>query len=306
MKRILFTLIPVLKLGTPLFAQNGVPEPGVIVYGKVFAADGLTTLPASALTVSLYFQQAAGDGQPAVTRTFAGEVGRGENEETFYVAQLEFANLEVIGETATPFNKFVFPTSGQKSFALSGSSNVNSEGVNSPITRTPQPPNFTYPAPNAIGGVDRGKVVRMDLITQLTAPTDTFENYIARYPGLTGDDALPGSDPDGDSMTNEAEWLFKTDPTNTASNRALHRLVVTIASVEGEVDSQRLTFTPMFDDGSRSYQILESTTLSPDSPPQPSGVAITAGGNLGDGAKEGPRNFIGSKRKFLSRFQYAD
>jgi len=49
------------------------------------------------------------------------------------------------------------------------------------------------------------------------ATLSPYDLWILNFPALTGDDALPGSDPDGDGVTNEQEFLDGTDPTNPDS-----------------------------------------------------------------------------------------
>ncbi|MEI6606479.1 MAG: hypothetical protein WCP35_14310, partial [Verrucomicrobiota bacterium] len=48
--------------------------------------------------------------------------------------------------------------------------------------------------------------------------SDPFAAWIgSNYPALTGSKVLPGSDPDGDGMSNQAEFAFGLDPTSSAS-----------------------------------------------------------------------------------------
>jgi hypothetical protein len=53
-----------------------------------------------------------------------------------------------------------------------------------------------------------------DWITQELPLRQTFEQWIAQYPSLTGPDALPETDPDGDGASNHIEFLTGTAPDN--------------------------------------------------------------------------------------------
>lgn len=50
-----------------------------------------------------------------------------------------------------------------------------------------------------------------------TGDVSTYQQFTELY-GLTGDNALPGADPDGDGYNNSTELLLGTDPGNAASN----------------------------------------------------------------------------------------
>lgn len=48
-----------------------------------------------------------------------------------------------------------------------------------------------------------------------------FQNFMAAYPALTGDDALPDSDPDGDGLSNAAEFIMGGTAPNSGSAASL-------------------------------------------------------------------------------------
>jgi len=50
-------------------------------------------------------------------------------------------------------------------------------------------------------------------VTNGGGPTNNYTNWLTNYPSLTGTNALPGADPDGDQFTNEKEFAFDGNPT---------------------------------------------------------------------------------------------
>ncbi len=56
-----------------------------------------------------------------------------------------------------------------------------------------------------------------------------FEDFMANYPGLTGNDALPGADPDGDGLSNVAEFIMGGTAPNSGS--AANRPVVRFCQI---------------------------------------------------------------------------
>jgi alpha-glucosidase (family GH31 glycosyl hydrolase) len=72
----------------------------------------------------------------------------------------------------------------------------------------------------------------------VNATATPFQTWISNnFPSLTGNDALPASDPDGDGLNNLGEFAFGSDPTSGASDG---RLIGKFASVNG---SQAFTIT---------------------------------------------------------------
>jgi len=143
---------------------SGVPEPGVIVYGRVLSSDGVTTLPPTSLAVSVKFSgQLAG-------KTIPVTVGPGEGGATYYVARLGFGNKEVIPGASNagaefPSIQFDYPAS-ETTFNLTTTggdrSRITSSGNTSDVSLPPGTPgNFGFPKAVAGGGVERGKLVRM-------------------------------------------------------------------------------------------------------------------------------------------------
>ncbi|MBK1835052.1 hypothetical protein [Roseibacillus ishigakijimensis] len=268
MKHSLFLMAPALGLLVPiLHAQTtGVPEPGVIVYGKVLASDGTSTLPATSLTVVTSFQQS----EPLKSVTVPTTVGLGKEGASYYVARINFGNISVVGgnnQIQGSAIHFDYPASPTGYTLRLPSSRVTSDGQNSPVSvPSPQVATFTFPE-NSSGEEGRGQMVRMDLLTNIDAPVGTYESW-ATANGLDPNSAtgMRTADADGDKMTNEAEWTFGTDPLNQNSNAALHKVVVSIESVAGQPGQKRIRFTPKYSDGSRTYEIHKSTDLGQSDP----------------------------------------
>lgn len=75
-----------------------------------------------------------------------------------------------------------------------------------------------------VGALDAHFAAGTGTLTVASGPVGTpFQIFMAAYPGLTGDDALPGADPDGDSLSNLAEFIMGGTAPNSgsAANRAV-------------------------------------------------------------------------------------
>jgi len=289
------------------YAQSALPEPGVIVYGKVLANDGVQTVPSEIIDIELRFSQDS----PLQSKLIEADVGKGLGDQTYFSAQVVFENAAALGSTSVSPQAFAFPTGGTtKNYTLdpnntnpaNNSSNRGSRAVQnnadgskvySRVSIVGADTEFAYP--EVVDGQEqRGKMIKIDLKTDLDAnelpppPSDTYEEFIANYASLTGADDDRGADPDGDGMANEAEWYFRTDPTNEHSNKALHTFVLDIAPVAGEPNSKDLTFAPKYTDGSRSYRIFSSIDLGESNPWQlATNIPVTDGDEIISGVVEG-------------------
>ena len=54
-------------------------------------------------------------------------------------------------------------------------------------------------------------------LVEVAVPREPYAGWIINYPSLTGNDALPRSDPDNDGMTNQQEFAFGLDPVSGSS-----------------------------------------------------------------------------------------
>ena len=84
----------------------------------------------------------------------------------------------------------------------------------------------------------------------VTVYASAYDAWAASY-GLTGNAALPGSDPDGDGQNNMAEFMAGTNPTNSASS-------LRIVSVARQGNDVLVTWTTV---GGMSY-VVQSTGAS--------------------------------------------
>lgn len=111
-------------------------------------------------------------------------------------------------------------------------------------------------------------------LTVTSGPTLTpFEIYMADYPSLTGNDALPEADPDGDGKNNKFEFAFKGDPTNPSDNGLVASLVQDTSS---PADTNELTLVVAVRDGATfanaGSPVVQTTTVD--------GVTYTIEGTL--------------------------
>lgn len=80
-----------------------------------------------------------------------------------------------------------------------------------------------------VGALDARFAEGTGTLTVVTSPPTTtpFQDFMAAYPGLTGDDALPGADPDGDGLSNLAEFIMGGSAPNSgsAANRPVEAVI---------------------------------------------------------------------------------
>ena len=79
-----------------------------------------------------------------------------------------------------------------------------------------------------VGALDARFAEGSGTLTVISDPVGTpFETFMSAYPGLTGDDALPGADPDGDGLSNVAEFIMGGTAPNSgsAANRPVEAVI---------------------------------------------------------------------------------
>lgn len=279
-KTIVFSLAASLFIGALIKGADIdlVPEPGVVIYGQILAADGETAIPASEVRIRLS-RLGKGNSDQIVADLVVDDSG-----EQFYVANFPFYS-RVDGNGPVGFSSFdpdqetpdtfQFASSGNAAVFQGSSDNVVAVESDKSVT------SFDFGS----GGV-RGGVFRMDILTDFVIQNLVgYDEWIFEYESIPGDERGKQDDFDKDGSTNEQEWVFGTDPTNQDPNDKLHRLVVRILPVD-ESGPNTIEFYPKWNDG-REYTILKSTSPEGDSfaPPSPM-IPIADGDTISDLAVE--------------------
>jgi autotransporter-associated beta strand protein len=87
----------------------------------------------------------------------------------------------------------------------------------------------------------------------LTGSSGTpYDTWMDLYPSITGDDRLPGADPDNDGLTNQQEFAFGLIPNNGSS---VNPILVPLDKTTGTFSYQRRASSGL------TYRILTSTDL---------------------------------------------
>lgn len=100
------------------------------------------------------------------------------------------------------------------------------------------------------GTYDHGTVLRLDLDASL--PPSPYESWIEGHGSLTGGNAVPGADPDGDGRSNRDEFAFGTSPVTGADGGGFSA-ISTASGLEIRWTART--------DGSVTYAVTGSPTL---------------------------------------------
>ncbi|HTL57158.1 MAG TPA: hypothetical protein VL361_15860 [Candidatus Limnocylindrales bacterium] len=184
--RHLLLAISNLTLALGAFGQ-GIPEPGLVVYGAISNSNG--SLPVSGAAVEWRSSQ----GSNVVTNGATGVVVNGQ---AFYVVRIPF-------ETRSFADLPAFPPS-PNTFELTAASTTYTRfaTVNGTMATVLGPTNFTF------GAADRGRVERLDLLVNL--PGETFTQWLVSHGLQSNTD--PNADPLGKGMTYYQQYIAGTDP----------------------------------------------------------------------------------------------
>ena len=176
MKRYCSYILSVFALCLLAFAE-GLPEPGLVLYGTVTNANG--SMPVVQGNVQW---SASGGGSSAAVSSILANV----NGQYFYIARIPFETRSVSGGTFTPTPNTLPLTEATTAFARS----VTALGTNATIA-PPALPTFNF------SKADRGRIERVDLRVNLAID--------------------PSLDSDGDGVPNWAEQIAGTNPNDPNS-----------------------------------------------------------------------------------------
>ena len=240
---------------------QGIPEPGIVLYGRVLANDGETTVAASAVNVQL----------SSIQQVVTAEVTRGADGFHYYVAQFPFES--VLPGASDDRSVPNLPLSAQ-TYQLESSTSVQADGA------TDSDPTVSEAGGSVktfqFGGSGaRGAVFRMDLITTfdgtpVVSPLPpnpqppiphpaTYDAWAITHFGENSELAGRDGDPDGDGHVNEFEWIAGLDPNSADPNDPMSQFVLEVAPDPQSPGSIRVTFRPKVP--GRNYAIRRSPTL---------------------------------------------
>lgn len=188
------TAIITALLMTHTVQGDGIPEPGLAMYGSVSNITGGNWVANQPLIWQISF----GKTNIAVTSKWVVV-----NSQPFYIAQVPFETRSIPGLTMTPN-----PNAFELTVAASSYTRSPKMGTNMVQFANPAQTNFTFSSAN------RGSIERIDLVTSIGSTSETYEQWATRLFGRT-DNRL--EDPDRDGFSNYAEFKAGTDPQNAES-----------------------------------------------------------------------------------------
>jgi hypothetical protein len=195
-------LWPLLLVGVNCGHGQGIPEPSLVMYGRVLNVNSNANLRLGYGTLSCSFQPSGG-GSPVTAATLLTNI----NNQFSYVLRIPCEK---------PVAGFASSTNAIQLTAAGISFNRSQIFWNGSLLSFAQPAltNTTF------FSNDRGRIERVDLTVSTPILIDPLNNlpldWELSYFGRTGIDPL--ADPDGDGMNNLAEYRAGTDPNDAASD----------------------------------------------------------------------------------------
>ncbi len=213
---------------------QGIPEPGLVMYGMIQNVDGTNVARLTAGTLTCLVQS---NGGPVVTLTTNLQ---NINDQFSYLLVVPF-ETRVIGFGLS---------SGVLELTSGGMTFTRQAQINGRTARfvTPTQTSFTF------ASADRGKLERVDLNVAIPFPDsdgdglpDWWENQ--HFAG----NANPNADPDGDGYTNMQEYLAGTDPNNANS-------FLSFTNINAQTNGTYLLTWPSI--SNKTYSVYRSATLT--------------------------------------------
>ena len=165
---------------------QGIPEPGLLMYGAITNTNGNIPFIGSGITWNV----SAGTNSVTIPATVVGV-----NGQVFYVAKVPFETRSLPGgPNFAPTPNTLELTTTSTTYACSATLNGTNAALQSPSI-------FTF------GPADRGRSTRLDLVVNL--PRETFAQWSQRIFGQVVD---PNADPLGKGMTYYQQYTAGTDP----------------------------------------------------------------------------------------------
>jgi hypothetical protein len=176
---------------------QGIPEPGLVLYGSITNSAGSVPLALGRVVWSV-----SGGGSSTVVTSSIVAI----NQQFFYITTLPFETRSISGQPAFPATP---NTLELKTTATSYTRTVTVEGTNAIISFSGSGTGGSF----LMGPADRGARERVDLAVNLGP--ETYDQWAARlgFPGLP-----PNGDLDQDGLSNYGEYKAGTDPGSAGSS----------------------------------------------------------------------------------------